>query len=60
MDRKKRAGLVKQAAAMPCEDVAPIPLRNAATAYAMHQNIGFKPTQKHYVELVLVKDATMK
>jgi len=60
VDSKKRATLVKKATAMLCDDVASIPLCNAAMVYATQQNIDFTPTQKHYMELVLVKDVTIK
>jgi peptide/nickel transport system substrate-binding protein len=60
VEDKKRAVLIKKAVAIAYEDVAAIPLCNAVMVYAMQQNIDFKPTQKHYMELVMVKDVTIK
>ena len=56
----KRGEWIKKATWMIHEDVASIPICNAVVVYATKKNIDFKPTQKHAMELVLVKDITIK
>jgi peptide/nickel transport system substrate-binding protein len=60
VDSRQRAGLIKRAVTLLHDDVASIPLCNAVIVYATQENIEFKPTQKHYMELVLVKDITKR
>jgi len=60
VDSKKREALIKDAVRILHEDTASIPLCNAVMIYAAQKNIDFTPTQKHYMELVLVKDVTIK
>ncbi len=56
----KRGELIKRAVAILHEDVSGIPIFNNVALYAMKKNIDFKPTQKHQIELLLIKDVTMK
>jgi peptide/nickel transport system substrate-binding protein len=56
----KRAEMIKKATWMIHEDVASIPICNAVVVYGMKKNIDFKPTQKHAMELVLIKDVDIK
>ena len=42
------------------EDVASIPIFNTVAVYAMKKNIDFKPTEKHQMDLVLIKDVDIK
>jgi peptide/nickel transport system substrate-binding protein len=60
VDNKKRGALIRKAVNILQEDVASLPLCNAVMVYATQANIDFKPTQKHYMELMLVKDVTMR
>jgi hypothetical protein len=40
--------------------VASIPIFNTVAVYGMKSNIDFKPTQKLNMDLVLIKDVTVK
>jgi peptide/nickel transport system substrate-binding protein len=57
---KNRGELIKKATWMIQDDVASIPICNAVVIYATKKNIDFNPTQKHAMELVLVKDVTVR
>ncbi len=56
----KRGELIKKATRMVHEDVASIPICNAVVVYATKKDIDFRPTQKHAMELVLIKDVDIK
>jgi len=60
MSSAKRAELIKKAVRILYDEVAFIPIINNVSVYAMKKNIEFVPTQKHGMDLVLVKDIAVK
>jgi peptide/nickel transport system substrate-binding protein len=60
MDNAKRGELIKKAVRMSREDVASIPIYSTIAIYATKENIDFRPTQKYLMDLILVKDITIK
>jgi len=56
----KRAELIKKAVAILQEEVPSIPIVNNVTVYGMKNNIEFTPTKKHNMDLILVRDITVK
>jgi peptide/nickel transport system substrate-binding protein len=56
----KRAELVKKIVRIIIEEVVTIPIFNTVAVYAMKENIDFKPTQKYFADLALVKDMTIR
>ncbi len=57
---EKRGELIKKAVKMLHEDVAAIAIVSNVAVFAMKKNIDFIPTKKHNIDLVLVKDMTVK
>lgn len=60
LDDAKRGELIKKAVKITYDDVASITIFNNVAVYALKSNIDFRPTQKHNMNLVLVKDVTMR
>jgi peptide/nickel transport system substrate-binding protein len=56
VDDSKRAELIKKAVRILYDDVAVIPIYNAVAVFALKDNIDFRPTQQHTMELILIKD----
>jgi peptide/nickel transport system substrate-binding protein len=56
----KRAELIKKAVRILREDVPCIPIFNNVSVFAMKKNVDFTPTQKHGMDLVLVKDMNLR
>jgi hypothetical protein len=56
----KRAQVIKKAVEMITHDVAVIPIYNTVAVFAMQENIDFKPTQKYQMDVVFVKDITLR
>jgi len=56
----KRAELIKKAVAILQEEVPSIPIVNNVTVYGMKSNVDFIPTKKHNMDLILVRDITVK
>jgi peptide/nickel transport system substrate-binding protein len=60
MNDAKRAEVIKKGVKLIQDEVASIPIFNTVAVYAMKSNIDFKPTQKHNMDLILLKDVTIK
>jgi peptide/nickel transport system substrate-binding protein len=60
INEAKRAELIKKGVRIIDEDVASIPIFNTVIVYALKKNIDFKPTRKYNLDLMLVKDVTMR
>jgi peptide/nickel transport system substrate-binding protein len=60
MNNAKRAVLIKKAIKILREDVAAIPIFNNVYVFAMKKNVNFSPTLKHNMDLILIKDITIK
>lgn len=59
-DDAKRAEIIKKAVRLIHDDAAGIPIYSMVAVYAMKNNIDFRPTQKHNMDLVLLKDITVR
>ena len=60
VDDRKRGELIRKAVKFIHEEVITIPIFNTVAIYAMKKNIDFKPTEKHWMDLILVKDITIR
>jgi peptide/nickel transport system substrate-binding protein len=60
VDDAKRGEAIKKVVRIIYDDVAVIPIYNTVAIFAMKENIDFNPTKKHNMELILVKDVTLK
>jgi peptide/nickel transport system substrate-binding protein len=56
----KRAELIKKAVAILQEEVPSIPIINNVTVFGMKKNVDFIPTKKHNMDLIQLKDITVK
>jgi peptide/nickel transport system substrate-binding protein len=56
----KRAELIKKAVAILQEEVPSVPIINNVTVFGMKKNIDFTPTMKHNMDLILLRDITVK
>jgi peptide/nickel transport system substrate-binding protein len=60
VDNNRRAEVIKRAVNKTIDDVAMIPIFNSVAIYAMKNNIDFRPTEKINMDLVNLKDITVK
>jgi peptide/nickel transport system substrate-binding protein len=60
MNEAKRAEIVKRIVKIMDEEVPTILIFNTVSVYGMQKNIDFVPTQRNNIDLVYVKDITVK
>lgn len=56
----KRAELIRKIVKTIMDEVPTIPIFNTVAVYAMKDSVDFKPTQRYFADLALVKDMTIK
>jgi peptide/nickel transport system substrate-binding protein len=60
VDDTKRGEVIKKIVKILYDDVAAIPIYNTVAVFAMKENIDFKPARNHQMEVILVRDITVK